>query len=341
MADNKGQHSVNIAALAAVLEMRGKLALQRQIPAGDGRRRPAAPACATWCGDNRDLFAADVLLASDGPRMAADLPTLFLVARGALALDLVDARKGGHHSGNWGGLLSNPGVVLSHAIASIVGANGQIRVPELVPPGIPDNVRRVLADCIVDGGPDGPAIEPWYGEPGLTTPEKVFGWCNFEVLSFATGNVETPVNAIPPRAWARCQLRFVVGVDPAAVGPALRRHLDRQGLPMVEVRILRDELANATRLDPDHPWAHFALASMRETTGGRAGLLPNLGGGLPTTFSSRSSASPRSGFRTPIPAARSTRPTSTSPPPSSAKRSASWPGSTGISASPPAVPTRT
>ncbi len=66
---------------------------------------------------------------------------------------------------------------------------------------------------IVDGGPDGPEIEPWWGEPGLTESEKVFGWCNFEVLAFECGTPATPVNAIPPRAWARCQLRFVVGVD--------------------------------------------------------------------------------------------------------------------------------
>ena len=76
---------------------------------------------------NRDLFSADLLIASDGPRLGAEKPTIFLGARGALALDLsIDARKGGHHSGNWGGLLSNPGILLSHAIASIVGANGQI-----------------------------------------------------------------------------------------------------------------------------------------------------------------------------------------------------------------------
>jgi len=40
------------------------------------------------------------------------------------------------------------------------------RVPELVPTEIPDSVRRVLADCVIDAGPDGPAIEPWWGEPG-------------------------------------------------------------------------------------------------------------------------------------------------------------------------------
>ena len=104
-------------------------------------------------------------------------------------------------SGNWGGLISNPGLQLAHAIASIAGPTGQIRVPEWVPKELPASVRRALADCEVDGGADGPTIEPWWGEPGLSPAERVFGWCSFEVLAYKTGNPETPVNAIPPRAW--------------------------------------------------------------------------------------------------------------------------------------------
>ena len=34
----------------------------------------------------------------------------------------VDLRAGGHHSGNWGGILANPGVILANAIASIINA---------------------------------------------------------------------------------------------------------------------------------------------------------------------------------------------------------------------------
>ena len=33
---------------------------------------------------------------------------------------VVDLREGGHHSGNWGGLIANPGFILAHALASIV-----------------------------------------------------------------------------------------------------------------------------------------------------------------------------------------------------------------------------
>jgi acetylornithine deacetylase/succinyl-diaminopimelate desuccinylase-like protein len=281
IADNKGQHSINMQAMANVLAARGRLGFNAKYLVEMGEETGSA-GLREICEVNRDIFAADLLIASDGPRLRVDRPTIFLGSRGSVNFDLsIDARKGGHHSGNWGGLISNPGIQLAHAIASIVSPVGQIRIPEWVPPSLPDSVRRALADCEVDGGADGPTVEPWWGEPGLTPAERVFGWCSFEVLAFKTGNPETPVNAIPPRAWARCQLRFVVGIDPKQILPALRRHLDRQGFPMVQVAATREEMFHATRIDPDDPWVQWAVASIANTSGKKPALLPNLGGSLP------------------------------------------------------------
>lgn len=279
--DNKGQHAVNLAALRAVLETRGRLGFNAEYLIETGEE-VGSPGLKALCAEHRARFRADMLIASDGPRLSAERPTVFLGARGGISIDLtIEAREGGHHSGNWGGLISNPAIRLAHAIASIVGPTGQIRLPELVPAEIPAAVRAALKDLEVDGGADGPAIEPWWGEPGLTPAEKVFGWCNFEVLAFEAGDPRAPVNAVPPKAWARCQLRFVVGVDPDGVVPALRRHLARRGLSDVRVEKARDEVFAATRLDPDHPHVGFVLASIERTTGKRPALLPNLGGALP------------------------------------------------------------
>ena len=38
---------------------------------------------------------------------------------------------------------------------------------------------------------------------------------------------------------------------------------------------------NATRLDPENPWAKFAAASIEKTGGQKPNMLPNLGGSLP------------------------------------------------------------
>ena len=281
IADNKGQHSVNMQALANVIETRGKLGFNAKYLIEMGEETGSA-GLRELCAERKDLFRADLLLASDGPRLRAERPTVFLGSRGSINFDLcIEARKGGHHSGNWGGLISNPGIQLAHAIASITSPTGQIRIPEWVPEALPDSVRRALADCEVDGGSDGPTVEPWWGEPGLTPAERVFGWCSFEVLAYKTGNPETPVNAIPPRAWARCQLRFVVGPNPDDFLPALRRHLDRQGFPMVRIATTREEMFHATRIDPEDPWVQWAVASIALTSGKKPAVLPNLGGSLP------------------------------------------------------------
>ncbi|MEO7393263.1 MAG: M20 family metallopeptidase [Ramlibacter sp.] len=281
IADNKGQHSVNMQALANVIATRGRLGFNAKYLVEMGEET-GSPGLRDLCDENKELFAADLLLASDGPRLRAERPTLFLGSRGALNFDLsIEAREGAHHSGNWGGLISNPGIQLAHAIASIVSPTGQIRIHEWVPRELPASVRRALADCEVDGGEDGPEIEPGWGEPGLSPAERVFGWCSFEVLAYKTGNPQTPVNAIPARAWARCQLRFVVGPDPAEFLPALRRHLDRQGFLMVKIETTRDEMFQATRIDPDDPWVRWAADSIAETSGKKTAVLPNLGGSLP------------------------------------------------------------
>ena len=278
--DNKGQHSINMAALQAVLETRGKLGFNARFLIEMGEES-GSPGLRDLAEQQKHLLRADVLIASDGPRLSAARPTIFLGSRGCVNFDMwINARAGGHHSGNWGGLLSDPAIQLASAIASIAGPNGRIQVPEWLPAGIPDNVRRALSDCEVETGPGDPEIAPDWGEPGLTPAEKVFGWNSFAVLAFEAGNPRTPVNAIPPRAWACCQLRFVVGVKAEDVVPALRRHLDALGFSFVQLAA-RDVSFQATRLDPDHPWVRWTVDSIARTTGKKPAVLPNLGGSLP------------------------------------------------------------
>jgi hypothetical protein len=50
---------------------------------------------------------------------------------------------------------------------------------------------------------------------------------------------------------------------------------------MVDVKQARAGFFPATRLDPDHPWVKWAVASIHKTTGVRPAILPNLGGSLP------------------------------------------------------------
>ena len=282
-ADNKAQHTINMAAMHAVLEERGALGFNARMLIEMGEE-----AGSKGLGDlvraNAADFAADVFIGSDGPRVSPDRPTLSLGCRGAINVDLAcDLREGGHHSGNWGGLLANPGVILAHAIASIVGPTGELLVEGLKPPPMTDAVRAVLEDIEVEGGATGPSIDHWWGEPGLTAPQKVYAANVFNVLAFETGTPGRPVNAIPPKATASCQLRFVPGTDFANIVPILRAHLDAAGFDAVDVRpppAVNDGYFRATRTEPDHPWVRFAIGAVARTTGERPAIIPCMGGSI-------------------------------------------------------------
>jgi acetylornithine deacetylase/succinyl-diaminopimelate desuccinylase-like protein len=279
-ADNKGQHTINIAALASVIAERGSLGFNSIILIETGEET-GSPGLAGFCTANKTKLKADVLIASDGPRLDQRHATIFGGTRGVLNFDLkLSLREGGHHSGHWGGLLANPGIILAHALASITDARGQIKVPEWRPRSLTPAVRAALADVPVGASDGAPKIDPDWGEETLTPAERVFGWNSFEILAFKTGNPNEPVNAVPPVATAHCQLRFVVGTDPQDILPALRRHLDKHGFAQIEVSS-DDFIMNATRLDPEDPWAQFASQSVAKTTGRKPHLLPNLGGSLP------------------------------------------------------------
>ena len=279
-ADNKGQHTINLAALKSVLETRGKLGFNVVALIETGEEC-GSPGLKEFCAAHKELFKADVFIASDGPRLQPDIPTVFMGSRGAFNFTMsIELRDGGHHSGNWGGLLSNPGVMMAHALATIVDAKGKILIDAWKPEPMTNSVRQALAKLKVGGGDGNPEIDPDWGEPELTAEEKVFGSNTFEIRAFETGNPRNPVNAIPPRAVAYGHIRYVVGTDPEIFLPALRKHLDQHGFDMVELESER-EFMHATRLDPDHPWARWAVKSIETTSERDVAVIPNLGGSLP------------------------------------------------------------
>ena len=281
-ADNKGQHALNLSALEAVLAERGgrlgfnlKLVLETCEERGSIGLRE-------FVAGHTDLLKADVLIGSDGPRVMPDVPTIATGTRGTYHFDLVvDLRPGGVHSGHWGGLTTDPAVVLTHALGTIIDRHGKILVRDWLPQnGLPASVRSVLAGCEVGGGGEAASIDPDWGEPGLTAAEKIYGWNSFIVLSMLSGRPENPVNAVAPNARAHCQIRYTVDTDAATFVPALRKHLDAEGFGGVRIENPGIRMP-ASRTDPSHPWVKWTVASMEQTLQRHVQVIPNSSGGLP------------------------------------------------------------
>ncbi len=278
VADNKGQHAINFSALAALIKTRGRLGFNCKVILEMGEEI-GSPGLHAICTQEKQALAADVFIASDGPRVDPDMPTLFGGSRGVFNFDMrLDLREGEHHSGNWGGLLANPGIILANAIASLIAANGRILLPELKPAGIPEGVRSALRDLHLAAEKQ---ADPNWGEPGLSAAEQVIGWNSLEILALECGHPEAPVHAIPARAWARCHIRFVADTDPDSFLPAIRKHLDAHGFSQVELTGHPLSYGTATRMLPDNPWIQWAMHSVTRTTGKTPAFMPNLGGTLP------------------------------------------------------------
>lgn len=80
-ADNKGQHTINLAALEQVIEARNRrLGFNATLLLEMGEET-GSPGLRTVCEQHKNLLAADLLIASDGPRARSNVPCVFWVSR--------------------------------------------------------------------------------------------------------------------------------------------------------------------------------------------------------------------------------------------------------------------
>ncbi|MGX9963988.1 M20/M25/M40 family metallo-hydrolase [Roseomonas sp. F4] len=282
--DNKGQHLIAIEALRAVMAERGgTLGFNAKVLVETGEEQ-GSPGLRAMLQQHREMLAADVFIGLDGPRQTTFMPEMKLGARGGVAFDLVvKLRDHAHHSGHWGGVLTDPGFVLAHALSTILDRNGRILVEGWSPAAIPPAVKRAIGDLVFEDIPGLPEGDPNWGEPGLTKAEKIFGWTSVIMLAQITGHPDAPTNAVQGEARARLQIRHTVDVPGAAFVPALRKHLDAKGFPEVEIiPMMERDMFGAARTNPDDPWVGMVANSMARTSNRAPNIVPSSSGSNPS-----------------------------------------------------------
>ena len=282
-ADNKGQHLIALKALSMTARAReGNLGFNAKVVIETGEERGSI-GLAEFLERHRDLLAADVFIGVDGPRQCFSRPEIRLGNRGVLVFDLVvNLRDGSHHSGHWSGVLADPGILLSHAISVLVSAEGRILVPEWLPQAIPEAVREACRTMIADPLPDMPEGDAGWGEPGMNRLERTHIWSGVTVQTLLAGNPARPMNAVPPSARARVEIRHTVDADPEAFLPALRRRLDECGLSRVAVEPVDDEVPfPAHRTDLGNPWVVRVTDILAEASRGPVNVVPCSSGSDP------------------------------------------------------------
>lgn len=279
-ADNKGQHTVTLSGLQKALEAReGKLGYNVTVLMEMGEEA-GSPGLAEFCESHKDLLKASLLIASDGPRINVENPTIFLGSRGLVNFSLqVKSRDKAYHSGNWGGVLANPAIRLVHALSSMIDSRGRILLDDLKSPPMDSLIKEALSSVVIGGGKDDPEIDLHWGQSDLTPVERLIASNTLEILALGSGQPDRPINAIPAQAIAHCQLRFVIGTDWKNLVGHVQKHLESLGFEDVTVRVSAH--TPATRLDLKNPWVHWVKSSIEHTTGKQVTVLPNLAGSLP------------------------------------------------------------
>ena len=302
------------AALAAVARgARRQARLQRQIHHRDRRGDRLARSAAGVRGPPRGAEGRSV---PGLRRAAACRPSgrpFSSAAAAATRIHLdVNLRDGGHHSGNWGGVLANPATILAerHRVASSTARDG-CKLERLKPPRISNAVRAALADVKVEPTADEPAALARLGRGGAVAGRAAL------CLEYAgsAGDVVGQYRQARQRYSRHSATPCCSSASSSA--PDMRRSSTpcarsaRNGFPMVEVsghaalcglaHRCRQPLGQLDRgIDPaDHRQGAGDPAEFRRLAAERRVLR-------------RARACRRSGCRIPIPAARSMRRTSTS-----------------------------
>lgn len=279
-ADNKGQHSVNLAALSIVLALKGRLGFNVVLLMEMGEEC-GSPGFEEFCRRHRESLRADILVASDGPRWSRHRPTLFLGARGIIDIEIdIRLRDRAYHNGNWGGWLSNAGAVLVQALDVLIDRRGRPRLEALATPA-PARAYEPIFDRLTvepEAGLPGPQ-EDW-GDAQGSPAARLLNRNNAEIIAIEHNTFDKPVYAIGPSARALLQISYLPETDPGTFAPAINAALRAAGIEGASARATGFHMP-ASRTAPDHPLVGWAAASIGRWSGKEADLLPNFGGALP------------------------------------------------------------
>jgi acetylornithine deacetylase/succinyl-diaminopimelate desuccinylase-like protein len=269
IASTKGPLLISLTALQAVLASGGRLGCNIHILIDMGATI-ASPGLSEICDRIRDEVDADIAIACQGEHLPDDRPVLALGSRGCRTYLLrLKRRRGGRGTATHGGVLRNPAVELTHALASLVSASGQITVDGWTPPALPDSHHAALQGVT----PAINGVDDAWGQTGLSPAERLHAWSSLDIIAMTAGKPSAPRSEIPPEARAVIQLQVAPGMDQDDLTAALREHLDRAGFQDVDLEACGDT-AGARSVPVDDPAATWAMESITRTCGGEPAVLP-------------------------------------------------------------------
>ena len=252
----------------------------------EGEEEIGSPHLAAFLASHAGQLAADLAVSADGSMWRASEPSLSLMSKGLVTMDItVDGANTDLHSGRYGGTVANPLHALSEILASLHRPDGTVAVEgfydgigELSPErrreiaAVPFDEREFLSALGLDRA---------HGEAGLSTLERLWERPTLEINGVTGGGKYT---VIPHVAVAHLSCRLVPGQDPDRVARAIVAHVGAQAAPGARVQVRVDPArVPAYTIPAEHPAIRAATAALAAVYPGEQVLLACVPGTLPAT----------------------------------------------------------
>jgi acetylornithine deacetylase/succinyl-diaminopimelate desuccinylase-like protein len=252
----------------------------------EGEEEIGSPHLPAFVTSNAAELAADLVISADGAMWRPSEPSLSLMSKGLVSLDItVDGARGDLHSGRFGGTVANPLHALSAILASLHAPDGSVAVDGFydgIPPLTAER-RAEIARVPFDetGYLSELGLGEGWGDPGLSTLERLWERPTLEVNGVRGGGKYT---VIPHVAVGHVSCRLVPGQDPERVLAAIAAHVRAQPAPGVRVTVTPDEArVPAYTIEAGHPAIMAATAALESVYPGEQVLLACIAGTLPAT----------------------------------------------------------
>lgn len=291
--DDKGQVFMHLKAIEALLQTEGKLPVNVRLVL-EGEEEMGSPSLEPFVRAHLERLQADVLVISDTTMYGPDQPAICYGLRGIAALEVhVRTAASDLHSGLFGGPVPNALQALADLLASL-REPGQQRVAV---EGFYDAVREPSAAeraQMAALGFDEVAfkrelgVKGLVGEPEYSPLERVGARPTLELNGMWGGFTERGTKTvIPAEAHAKITCRLVPDQDPEQIFTLVKRQLEANAPPYVELTVERGHHARPWLCEPDHPALQAASRALAWAFG-REPVFMRVGGSIPVveTFAS-------------------------------------------------------
>jgi acetylornithine deacetylase/succinyl-diaminopimelate desuccinylase-like protein len=225
--DMKGQLVAHLKALESMVKTTGlPINLKYMV---EGEEEIGSPNLGKFIDDHRQRLQCDLCLNSDSGILAPDTPAITFSLRGLAYFELrLQGAENDLHSGQFGGVVDNPGNVLCDLIAGMRRKDGHILLP-----GFYDDVREMTEE---DRKAATELPEEWwleqssarklFGEPAYSPAERATARPTLDVNGLLCGFTgEGSKTVLPAKAMAKISMRLVPDQHPSKIKDLLEAYL--------------------------------------------------------------------------------------------------------------------